>query len=119
MEKTFFDSLPVLDLETILASAKDFSNTSTEDNDEPQEIWLVHHHHRDGLFNWCCAFDNEEAAEDFLNRRIELYSMQDAYIEEDGCGDVFIAKDEDATVVVRMYIESVYINCPNCGTVIL
>ena len=119
MGQKLFDSLSELDLATILASAEEFSNTSTEDYDEPQEIWLVHHHHREGMFNWTCAFDSEEAAEDFMTERVDMYSMQDAYITEDDYGNVYIAKDEDATVVVRMYREPVYLNCPDCGTVIL
>lgn len=117
MEKTFFDSLSELDLATVLASAKEISNTSTKRYERPLELWLVHHLHKDCNYNWTCAFDSEQVAEDFLLEWMEMYSAQGAYITEDEYGEVYISKDEDATVVVKMYVESTLLNYKGCGTV--
>lgn len=119
MNKTFFDSRLGLDLATIPASANEFSNNSTEHYERPQELWLVHHLHKDSDYNWTCVFDSEQAAEDFLLEWMEMYSTQGAYITEDEYGEVYISKDENSTVVVKMYVESTLLNYKFDGTVML
>lgn len=116
-EKTFMDNFPTF-LEEVIASASKISNKTNTEDFEPKTIWLVQHKNIDRL-DWTCAFSSEELAIEFLEERLEMYLLQDVYVTQDECGAIYIAKDEDATVAVELYIEEIYLDCPDCGTVIL
>lgn len=98
---------------------KSKKSKSSSKETEPKTIWMVHHQHNEGIFNWSCAFSSEELAEDLLEEMLDKYHSQDTLITKDDDGNFYIQKDEDATPVVRMYMEPVLLDCPEYGTVIL